>query len=73
MVAQTVANRLLHEPTRGLKSIHSGGESQGHAQALLEVFGLDPTAPTPYSYQRPRASPRAQPQSSDRARYAAHS
>ena len=45
-VTQAVVNRLLHQPTTNLKRIPSSRESRRYAQALLELFGLDPTAAT---------------------------
>ncbi len=61
MVAHAVVNRLLHEPTRRLKGSPGSAASHGYAQTLLELFGLDPTAPTPYQGRQGPAARRESP------------
>ncbi len=40
-VAQTVVQRLLHEPTVRLKQARDRDDSHGHVELLRELFGLD--------------------------------
>jgi glutamyl-tRNA reductase len=47
MVAHAVVNRLLHEPTMRLKRMPGSETSRTYAQALRQLFGLDPAAPAP--------------------------
>lgn len=48
MVAHTVANRLLHEPTVRLKRLSGSPASTAYVQALGELFGFDQqTVPPP--------------------------
>lgn len=43
-VAQTVVQRLLHEPTVRLKQARDRDDSHGHVELLRELFGLDDVA-----------------------------
>ncbi len=45
MVAHTVVNRFLHEPTMRLKRTPRSETSRTYVHALRELYGLDPTAP----------------------------
>jgi glutamyl-tRNA reductase len=45
LLARTVVNRLLHEPTVRLKGGENGGGSYVYLQAVRELFGLEPEAP----------------------------
>ena len=45
LLARTVVNRLLHEPTLRLKGGENGGGSYVYLQAVRELFGLEPEAP----------------------------
>ncbi|MGH3861845.1 glutamyl-tRNA reductase [Actinokineospora sp.] len=40
-----VVDKLLHTPTVRVKELASGPEGSGYAEALRELFGLDPQAP----------------------------
>ncbi|SDI67680.1 glutamyl-tRNA reductase [Actinokineospora alba] len=40
-----VVDKLLHTPTVRVKELASGPEGTGYAEALRELFGLDPQAP----------------------------
>jgi glutamyl-tRNA reductase len=46
MMVRTVAARLLHEPTKRLKEAAEHEDSYVYVQALRELFGLEPAAPT---------------------------
>ena len=54
MVAHAVANRLLHEPTVRLRRAGGNGTCGDYAEALRELFGLEP----PGAPDLPRAEPR---------------
>jgi glutamyl-tRNA reductase len=41
LLARTVVNRLLHEPTLRLKAATDGDDSYVYVQALRELFGLE--------------------------------
>jgi glutamyl-tRNA reductase len=45
LLARTVVNRLLHEPTLRIKGASDGGGSYVYLQAVRELFGLEPEAP----------------------------
>lgn len=45
-VAQTVVQRLLHEPTVRLKQARDRDDSHGHVELLRDLFGLDDEAAT---------------------------
>jgi glutamyl-tRNA reductase len=45
LLARTVVNRLLHEPTLRMKSAAESGGAYVQLQALRELFGLEPEAP----------------------------
>jgi glutamyl-tRNA reductase len=64
LLARTVVNRLMHEPTLRMKGAAERGGSYVHLQALRELFGLDPEAP---DYELERA-PADVPRLEDRRR-----
>ncbi len=46
-LAQTVVQRLLHEPTVRLKQARDRDDSHGHVELLRELFGLDEVVAAP--------------------------
>lgn len=57
-VAQTVVQRLLHEPTVRLKQARDRDDSHGHVELLRELFGLDETViPVPEAAAATMGSP----------------
>jgi glutamyl-tRNA reductase len=44
LLARTVVNRILHEPTLRMKGAAERGGSYVHLQAIRELFGLEPDA-----------------------------
>jgi glutamyl-tRNA reductase len=53
LLARTIVNRLLHEPTLRIKTAAEKGGSYVYMQALRELFGLDPDAPEYELEERP--------------------
>jgi glutamyl-tRNA reductase len=56
VVAHTVVNRLLHEPTVRLKRVSGSPASTAYVEALRDLFGLDGTASRPGAPAWPRGT-----------------
>jgi glutamyl-tRNA reductase len=54
-MANRIVGKLLHEPTRQLKSRASSGDFDVYCQAMVDLFGLDPACLVPKD--RPRHTP----------------